>query len=93
MKMEKRPEGGGNAEEEGKLRKGRDLIVSVEYLMKGKITTFTHVYPMSCWSICTAYWNVLLYGCAMNCEEKNLPWRPASLSQSQCPVPLDPCPE
>lgn len=29
----------------------------------------------------------------MNCEEQNLPWRPASLSQMQCPVPLDPCPE
>lgn len=41
--------------------------------MKSKITTFNNVYPMSRWSICIAYWNILLYGCAMNCEKKNLP--------------------
>lgn len=28
---------------------------------------------MSCWPICTAYLNILLSGCAMNCEEKNFP--------------------
>lgn len=59
--------------------------------MKGKITKFDNVYPMSCWPICTAYLNILLSGCAMNCEEKNFPWKPASFA-SLCPVPLDPCP-
>lgn len=39
--------------------------------MKGKITKFDNVYPMSCWSICTTYWNISLSGCARNCEEKN----------------------
>lgn len=41
--------------------------------MKSKITTFNNMYPMSCWSICIAYCNILLYGCAMNYEEKESP--------------------
>lgn len=59
--------------------------------MKSQITTFNNVYPMSCWSICIAYCNILLFGCVMNCEEQNLPSRPASLSQTKCPVPLGSC--
>lgn len=50
--------------------------------MECKITKFDNVYPVSRWSICTAYWNIPLCSCAVNCEEKNFPRRPASLTQT-----------
>ena len=65
--------GGGCREKRGKPRKGRDRIVCAEYLIAGKITKFDNVYPISRGCLCTAYWNIPLSGCAVNCEEKNFP--------------------
>lgn len=75
---------GESMQRKGKLRKGSDLIICVEYLMAAKITQGNTMYLMSHWSICPVSRNISLLGWTVNCEEETFCLEMAFLAQMLC---------